>query len=111
MNISVDGAATVKKGPCNKLNPKLLNNQSIEEKNEHHKHLIELISKLNRNLTSTDDNLLKEEYKVKIKSQWMLLSKIIDRILLILFSIITVIVLGSILLQAPHFKQLFSKVN
>ena len=72
--------------------------------NENQKLMFELISKLNKSLEKTEINYLQHEYQEKIKKQWMLLSKIIDRIFLTVFSLITLFTLSSILLQAPNLK-------
>jgi hypothetical protein len=98
-----------------KLISKLVSSSSSAEKNDvkysigngNERRLIKLISKLNKNLETTEDNINLEEYNNIIKAQWKLLSKIFDRMLLITFSIITFFVLGSILIQAPNFMAMF----
>ena len=61
-----------------------------------------LISKLNKNLDKVEHEKFEHEYLEKVKNQWILLSKIIDRLLLYIFLIATSLIFGGILLQAPY---------
>jgi hypothetical protein len=58
--------------------------------------LIDLVSKLNKNLEKIQKSNFDQEFSEKIKNQWALLSKIIDRLLLYGFLLITTFILGNI---------------
>ena len=66
--------------------------------------LIHLISKLNKNLETSEMNLKQQEFKKNFKAQWTLLSKIIDRLLLIIFVFLTVVNLASMIIQVPSLR-------
>ena len=66
------------------------------------KKIMKLISKFDRHLDSTQKKLLHQEYKENIKKQWILLSKIVDRLFLYFFILMTFFILGGIINSAPN---------
>jgi hypothetical protein len=57
---------------------------------------------LKKNLENAEIKFNEQEHKEKIKKQWQLLSKIVDRILLYLFIFFSFLILGGIIYQAPN---------
>jgi hypothetical protein len=81
--------------------------------------LIDLVSKLNKNLEKIQRSNFDQEFSEKIKNQWALLSKIIDRLLLYGFLLITTFILGNIYIpivlytgrNKNYFLNLFRRNN
>ena len=81
-------------------------NPSYTNLDNDHEAFMLLISKLNKNLEKAEHDMFENLFLEKVKNQWILLSKIIDRLLLYIFMLLTSFVLGGIILQANIFYNM-----
>ena len=72
--------------------------------NSDHRTLLKSIFSLNKNLEKAECMLNDQEIKDKIKKQWQMMAKVIDRVLMIVFVLFTIITLTGIIMQAPNAK-------
>ena len=90
---------------CSLKNEKI----SISNFQLNHLKLIKIISKLNENFNKREIRLAEEDMNEKVRKQWSLLSRVIDRLLLYLFMFLTFFVLGGIINQVSSFKLKFDQ--
>ena len=76
--------------------PKSFQKLINENTSFNHDEFMILISKLSKNLEKAEHRRIDHELTEKVKNQWVLLSKIIDRILLYAFILSTTFILGNI---------------
>jgi hypothetical protein len=87
------------------LKPKNIDNlSSCSNFDIEHRKLLKLIYQLNRKMEKAEKNIGDHEIKDKYKKQWHLMADVIDRVLFIVFFILTFAVLGEIIFEAPNAK-------
>ena len=80
----------------------LLNRKYLDlfNANKDQRKILKQILKLNDFLQKTENKFKNQDNKNKIKQEWMILSKIIDRLLFFVFSILSSLILAVIIYQA-----------